>query len=77
MVRAIVDNVRAEDGCGKWRVYLFSTDILKFAIQDKLATVWSSVNRGGLPKENKGEDVAILLHVSMQLHEAYAAVPEG
>lgn len=59
-VRAIVDNIAAEDGSSQDGVDFFSVDILKLAVEDKVVAGGSNSDGGSLSEENKCENVAML-----------------
>ena len=52
---AFTENWRCQDG-----IDLFGVQVFKLAIQDKLVPFWAQINRYFPPKENEGEDIAIL-----------------
>lgn len=59
-VGAVVNNVATKDRGGERRVNLFSANVAKLAIQDKVITFGAEIDRSLLAEENEGENVAIL-----------------
>jgi hypothetical protein len=63
-VWAIVDHIATENRCREIAVDLLGVHILELAIENELVACCAEIYGRLLPKENEGEDVAILLRIS-------------
>jgi hypothetical protein len=59
-IRTIVDNILAENWCGKGAVNILGVDMAEFAIQDELVALGANIDSSFLAEQDKGENVAIL-----------------
>lgn len=59
-VGAIVHHILTKNRCGKDRIDFLCVDILQLPIENEIIALSAKVNGGLLPKQNEGENIAIL-----------------
>jgi hypothetical protein len=59
-VRAIINNILAEDRSSQWGVYLLGIDVLELSIEDKFVAFCPKADSGLFAEKNEGEDITIL-----------------
>jgi hypothetical protein len=59
-VRAVVNDVLAEDRGGEDGVDLLGADVSDLAVQDELVALGADINGGLAAQQDEGEDIAVL-----------------
>jgi hypothetical protein len=62
-VRAVIDNILAEDGGGEDGVDFFGANVADLAVQDELVALGSDVDGRLLAEQDEGEALAVLSRV--------------
>ena len=66
-VGAIVNHVATKNRGGEWRVDFLGANVTKLAIKDKVIALGAEIDRGLLAEKNKGENVAILRTLLLEM----------
>lgn len=60
-IGAIIYYMTSKDRCCKRRIHLFSANVSEFAIENEIVARGAQIDSCFLAKEDKSEDIAILL----------------